>query len=145
MDNPVNLNIGSAITEIPGVSARLEEVMGTAGFCPEAILDTQLAVEEAITNVIVHGYKKAGSEIRISCAVMPDQIEIRITDSAPPFDPLSLPEPDLDSDVNERRIGGLGIYLIRQVMDGFSYRYEGGNNILTLIKKKDRLNTPKDS
>lgn len=136
MDPPVTLKITSEIAEIPGVSARLEELMEASGFAPEAILDTQLAVEEAITNIIVHGYKRPDGGISVICSRVGDAIEIRIVDSAPPFDPLSLPEPDLDSTVSERRIGGLGIYLIRQVMDGFFYRYEDGKNILTLIKKK---------
>ncbi len=136
MEDPVILTIASDIAEIPGVSAKLEELMGAYGFFPEAILDTQLAVEEAITNIIVHGYQRPDGEIQVICSRMSDAIEIRIADSAPPFDPLSLPEPDLDSTVSERRIGGLGIYLIRQVMDGFSYRYEDGKNNLILIKKK---------
>ncbi|PKL64828.1 MAG: ATP-binding protein [Methanomicrobiales archaeon HGW-Methanomicrobiales-3] len=136
MDPPVTLKISSDIAEIPEVSARLEELMEAYGFAPEAILDTQLAVEEAITNIIVHGYKRPDGEIQITCSRVSDAIEIRIADSAPPFDPLSLPEPDLSSTVSERRIGGLGIYLIRRVMDGFFYRYEDGKNILTLIKKK---------
>ena len=136
MEASVVLTIDSVIDEIPVVSDRLEELMSGAGFSPEAVLDTQLAVEEAITNVIVHGYKQEGNEIRIACRVIDGAIEIRITDSAPPFNPLSLPTPDLDSDVNERRIGGLGIYLIRRVMDGVEYAYEGGNNIFTLTKKR---------
>ncbi len=136
MSPPTVLTINSDIAEIHHVSTCLEDLMGAAGFSTEAVLDTQLAVEEAITNVIVHGYKKPGCEIRILCRMTNDAVEIQIRDLAPPFDPLSLPEPDLDSDINERRIGGLGIYLIRQVMDGFSYRYEGGENILTLTKKR---------
>ena len=136
MEAPVVLTIDSIIDEIPVVSERLEELMSGAGFSPEAVLDTQLAVEEAITNVIVHGYQQKGNEIRIACQVIDGAIEIRITDSAPPFNPLSLPTPDLASDVNERRIGGLGIYLIRRVMDGAEYAYEGGKNIFTLTKKR---------
>lgn len=136
MDQPVTLTIRSDIEEIPRVSARLEELMLANGFSSEAVLDTQLAVEEAVTNVIVHGYGGTGGQIRVSCRVSPAMAEIQIIDTAPPFDPLSIPEPDIDGDVDERRIGGLGVYLIRQVMDGFSYHYEGGKNILTLTKKR---------
>jgi anti-sigma regulatory factor (Ser/Thr protein kinase) len=50
---------------------------------------------------------------------------------------LSIPEPDLDSDIEERRVGGLGIYLVRQVMDSISYRYENGKNVLTMEKRRD--------
>jgi len=56
-------------------------------------------------------------------------------DAAPRFDPLSVPEPDLDSDLENRRIGGLGIFLIRQLMDEVSYRYKDWKNILVLIKR----------
>lgn len=137
MDQTFELTIGSDITEIPAVSVRLDGAMKAAGFNKEAILDTQLAVEEAITNVIVHGYKKPGCDISIICRVTLNRAEIQLIDSAPPFNPLSLPEPDIDADVEERQIGGLGIYLLRQVMDEISYRYEDGKNILVLVKQRN--------
>jgi serine/threonine-protein kinase RsbW len=135
-DQSFAMTIESDIAEIPAVSARLEEGMGSCGFSPEEVLDTQLAVEEVITNIIVHGYRGPGSEIHLSGHFTRDRIEIRITDSAPRFDPLSIPEPDLDADIDERRIGGLGIYLVRQVMDNISYRYENGKNVLTMEKRR---------
>jgi anti-sigma regulatory factor (Ser/Thr protein kinase) len=63
-------------------------------------------------------------------------VEVQIEDAAPPFDPLSLPEPDLTVDLEERQVGGLGIFLIRQVMDEIVYRHENGKNILVLVKRK---------
>ena len=137
MDQTFELTIGSDITEIPAVSARLDGAMKTAGFSQEAILDTQLAVEEAITNVIVHGYRRPGCAITVICRVTLHRAEIQLVDSAPPFNPLSLPEPDIEADVEERQIGGLGIYLLRQVMDEISYRYENGKNILVLVKQRN--------
>ena len=136
MDQSFEMTIGSDIEKIPLVSARLEDAMGAYGFSPEEILDTQLAVEEVITNIIIHGYKKTGCEIHLSCRFTGDRIEINVADSAPQFNPLSIPEPELDRDIDERRIGGLGIYLVRQVMDTVSYRYENGRNILTLEKRR---------
>ncbi|MFA5266693.1 MAG: ATP-binding protein [Methanoregula sp.] len=136
MDQSFDMTIGSDISEIPLVSARLEDAMGADGFSPEEILDTQLAVEEVITNIIVHGYKKTGSEIRLSSRFTVHGIVIQVTDSAPEFDPLSLPEPDLGGDIDDRKIGGLGIYLVRQVMDEISYRYENGKNVLTMEKRR---------
>ena len=136
MDQQFGMIIGSDIAEIPEVSAWLEEVMRGSGFTEEAILDTQLAVEEAITNVIVHGYKESGGEVVITCHVNSDRMEVEIADSASRFDPLSMPVPDLDGSIEERRIGGLGVFLIRQVMDGVSYRYENGKNILLMTKNR---------
>jgi len=136
MDQPFEMTIGSDIENIPAVSAKLEGAMKAHGFCTDEILDTQLAVEEAITNVIVHGYKKTGGEIHLSCRVIPDLVRIRISDAAPPFNPLSIPEPERAGNIDQRRIGGLGVFLLRQVMDEISYRYENGRNILTLEKRK---------
>jgi len=136
MDKPVELTIGSDIMEIPSISERLEGEMHTHGFSTEEILDTQLAVEEAITNVIVHGYQKPGGTITVSCHITRNRVEIQISDAAPQFNPLSIPEPELDGAVEERRIGGLGVFLIRQVMDEISYRYEEGKNILILVKMR---------
>jgi serine/threonine-protein kinase RsbW len=136
MDNLFTISIDSDIARIPDVSARLEEAMQAFGFGPEAILDTQLAVEEAITNVIVHGYKGPDGKIGVSCRFLEKSMVVQITDASPRFDPMSIPEPDINADVEERQIGGLGIYLIRRVMDDISYQYENGMNILRLTKNK---------
>ena len=136
MDQSCEITIKSDSTEIPAVSASLEEVMHTHGFSTDDILDTQLAVEEAITNIINHGYKNTIGEIIISCRINLDLTEIRIRDNAPRFDPLSLPEPKLEGTIQDRKIGGLGVFLIRQVMDEISYQYENGQNILVMIKRK---------
>jgi serine/threonine-protein kinase RsbW len=136
MDKTFELIIDSNIEKIPEVSALLGEEMQTFGFGSEEILDTQLAVEEAIINVINHGYKNPGGEIIVSCRISTDCIKVQITDAAPRFDPLSVPEPELDSTLEDRGVGGLGVFLIRRVMDEISYRYENGKNILVLIKRR---------
>jgi serine/threonine-protein kinase RsbW len=136
MDTRFELTIGSDIAEIPAVSDRLEEALLANGFSAEDILDTQLAVEEAITNVILHGYRKPGEPIVVFCHISRNRMEVQVADTAPPFDPLSVPEPDLGGSVEDRSIGGLGVYLIRQVMDDVSYRYENGRNILLLSKRR---------
>ena len=136
MDQLFEVTIKSDSKEIPGVSASLETAMHAQGFGSDDILDTQLAVEEAITNIIDHGYKNEYGEIIISCRININQVEVQIRDTAPRFDPLSLPEPKLDDSIKDRKIGGLGVFLIRQVMDEIVYRYDNGRNILVLIKRK---------
>jgi serine/threonine-protein kinase RsbW len=136
LKDAITCTIESDIHAIPRVSLVLDQAMQAYGFSEEEILDTQLAVEEAITNVIVHGYAKGPGTIVISCHTTRGIAEIQIEDSAPPFNPLSIPEPDISAEIEERQIGGLGVFLIRQVMDEISYRYENGKNILVLVKKK---------
>jgi serine/threonine-protein kinase RsbW len=136
MNQACRLTIRSDFGEIPRVSAALEELMMVHAFNAEEILDTQLAVEEAITNIIMHGYQAGPGDITIACRASSRKIEVRIEDSAAPFNPLSLPDPDLSGRVEDRKIGGLGVFLIRQVMDGMSYRRKNGKNILTMEKRR---------
>ncbi len=136
MKETASLTINADIDEIPKISETLESLMHAHAFSEEDILDTQLAVEEAVTNSIVHGYEGKTGTITVSFEVTRNRAGIRIEDEAVPFDPFSLPEPDLDGNLEERRIGGLGVFLIRQVMDEVSYRHDNGKNILSLIKRK---------
>lgn len=137
MENPLTCTIDADISAIPSVSLALDKTMRAHGFSEEECLDTQLAVEEAVTNVILHGYAEIPGQIQITCHVTPHFAEVQILDSAAPFNPLTIPEPDVTEEIEERQIGGLGIFLIRRVMDEVSYRYDDGHNILVLIKKKN--------
>lgn len=135
-ERSLSLTIASDISEIAKISDALESLMQDHGYSSEDVLDTQLAVEETVTNIIVHGYGSSRGKIVVSCRAGPGAIEIQLEDRAIPFNPLLLPEPDLSQDIGERKIGGLGIFLARQIMDDMQYRFEDGKNILTLIKKK---------
>lgn len=134
METRFDLAIESEVAMVRAVTDRLEEAMQLHGFSSEEILDTQLAVEEAITNVIVHGYGRPGESILVSSRIRSDRAEVCITDTAPRFDPLSVADPDIGEGIDDREIGGLGVFLIRRVMDEVSYRYEGGKNVLVLTK-----------
>jgi serine/threonine-protein kinase RsbW len=136
MERSFELTINADINEIPRVSAALEQVMQVYSFSNEEILDTQLAVEEAVTNIIMHGYEGRAGEIRITCHATRGIIEIQVEDTAPPFNLLSIPDPDFTAGIQDRRLGGLGIFLIRRVMDDVMYRNDKGKNILVLIKRK---------
>jgi serine/threonine-protein kinase RsbW len=135
-DTQVSLTIPADINEIPKVSSELEALMKNHGFPDEDILDTQLAVEEAVTNIVMHGYGNAGGEVAIRFRASQGIVEIQLEDRAIPFNPLTLPEPDLTSDVDDRKIGGLGIFLIRKVMNDIQYRFEDNKNILVMVKRK---------
>jgi anti-sigma regulatory factor (Ser/Thr protein kinase) len=136
MERSFELTFKAEINEIPRVSAALEQVMQVHSFSKEEILDTQLAVEEAVTNIIMHGYEGRAGEIQITCHATRGIIEIQIEDTAPLFNPLSVPDPDCTAGIQDRQLGGLGIFLIRKVMDNVMYRTDQGKNILILIKRK---------
>ena len=96
-----------------------------------------LSVEEAVENVVRYAYDggigwlEAGTSLDHDTLVL--TIELR--DAGMPFNPLEIPDPDITLPANEREIGGLGIYLCKKMMDSISYRYEDGNNVLTMTKK----------
>lgn len=91
-----------------------------------------LAIEEAATNII--SYSSGKGDIEISANKQNDQVVITLKDDGKPFDPTSTVEPDLSVEPKERPIGGLGIFLVRKLMDGISYERKDGFNILTLTK-----------
>jgi anti-sigma regulatory factor (Ser/Thr protein kinase) len=136
MDRSATLVIRADLVEIEKVTTALEIAMRACAFTDDLIRELQLAVEEAIANTIIHGYRGAAGDVAIAICVTPGAVEVRIEDRAPPFDPLGFPEPDRESSLDERRIGGLGIFLIRQAVDEAVYQYAEDKNILLLVKRR---------
>jgi len=103
------------------------------GFEAESLGRIQLAVEEALVNVVVHAYAGSEGDVEICCLrTEPQVLTCEIRDNGPFFDPLSLPQPDLLAGVAERRIGGMGVFLVRKMADQVQYRRENSTNILSL-------------
>ena len=103
------------------------------GFDNKKIYLIRLCSEEALMNVISYAYPDEDGKIEITYNIKEGkQFVIKIIDWGVPFDPLALPEPDIDAPMEDRDIGGLGIYLIRENMDEVDYRRDKDRNILTL-------------
>jgi serine/threonine-protein kinase RsbW len=117
--------------------AFLEQACQEAGLDEEAAFAVRLAGEEACANIINHAYRGvAPGPISMELRCDGAQVELRIEDRAPVFAPEDAPAPDLTSDAETRRMGGLGWHLIRQMMD--EVRHEpraGGGNRLVLVKR----------
>lgn len=115
------------------------EVARQAGFSEKDIYFIQLAADEASTNIIEHAYggEKKG-KIKIECAGSGEELRIVLHDWGKSFDPARVPEPNLRGDLAERKVGGLGMYLMRRLMDDVEYcpSPEGGNT-LTMVKRKE--------
>lgn len=107
------------------------------GFIGERIDRIQLACEEVLVNVINYAYPGKNGDLEIAIESVEKGLKITVADSGIPFDPLSLPMPDINAPMEERRIGGLGIYLMRKIMDEVTYRRENDRNILTMVKYKN--------
>ena len=111
---------------------------GDPGFSKKKISDIQLATEEALLNIFQHAYPgEHKGEVEVTCEMKSDSdLTIHILDTGIPFDILSLSEPDLSCSLPERKIGGLGCYLIRKMTDDVQYHRQGDTNILTLLVRK---------
>ena len=96
--------------------------------------DILIAVEEVFLNISLYAYEPE-EEGTVSLSVTVDgKAVIRFEDSGQPFDPLESEDPDLDSPIMERKIGGLGIHFVKNLMDEVEYEYNDGKNILTISK-----------
>lgn len=117
-----------------------------AGFINEVALDAKmddslaaslnLALEEAVTNVVLYAYPEGTrGSVEITSSLEEGTLTFTISDSGKPFDPTVAPDPDINASVEDRPIGGLGIFLVRNIMDSVHYEYKDGKNILSMTKK----------
>ncbi len=123
---------------IPALLARADEAAVRAGLDSEGRFSVRLAVEELCVNVVKHGYREGpAGELTLRFTVSADGLTVAVADRAPLFDPAGAPPPDLESDWKERRIGGLGVHMVRTVTDGFRHEERpGGGNLVTIEKRR---------
>ncbi|MCF8051711.1 MAG: ATP-binding protein [Desulfobacterales bacterium] len=107
------------------------------GFGPKRILEVELAAEEALVNILTYAYPKGAGDIEIACkGEGGSRLTFAITDFGVAFDPLSFPVPDLLVELAIRRVGGLGVFFVRQMADHIEYQRKGDANVLTLTFTK---------
>lgn len=129
------LTLVNQIDEICKLQEFVEEICEQAGFDMSVTMSLNLALEEAVTNVIDYAYPE-GTEgnVDIVGEISGKQLKFIISDTGQPFDPTAQATADITLGVEERPIGGLGIFLVRQIMDNVIYQRQNGVNKLTLIK-----------
>jgi anti-sigma regulatory factor (Ser/Thr protein kinase) len=102
---------------------------------PELVFNLNLVLEEAVSNVILYAYpKEEHQEIVLTAKISDKSLIFVLTDSGKEFDPTQAPDADVTLSAEEREIGGLGIFLIRQIMNKVEYQRIEGKNVLTLGK-----------
>ena len=130
-----HLTLHNDVQEVPQLASFIDEVAEACGIDMATTMSLNLAMEEAVVNVMSYAYP-AGTvgNVDIDAEFADGQLTFVLSDSGTPFDPTQAGEPDLTLDAEERPIGGLGIFLVRQIMDTIVYRRSDGKNILTLTK-----------
>lgn len=130
------LTISAEIAKLDYVLDFINDSLIAAGCDNNTMLSIDVAAEEVFVNIASYAYGGKDGDAVIETETIDDPRSIRITfkDSGIPYDPLTHKDPDTTLPADERDIGGLGILMVRKMMDKVSYEYSGGMNILTIIK-----------
>ncbi len=114
------------------------EIAREGGFNDKEVYSLQLAADEAATNIIEHAYEGVpDADFDVTCDVRGDTLTITMRDEGRPFNPANVKLPNLKADIYERKIGGLGLYLMRKLMDDVHYiSNPKTGNLLTMTKRR---------
>ena len=128
------------LSEIGNIEPVLDDVLSILnehGIERKIAFKIRLVLEEIIVNVVSYAYGEGKGDVELRCAVEddPKRLSFQIIDSGKPFDPTKVEEPDLDVPIEQRRIGGLGIFIVKSIMDEMVYERQDNQNILTLKKR----------
>jgi anti-sigma regulatory factor (Ser/Thr protein kinase) len=136
MTRLISLTLVNQLSEVAKLSSFVEAFGVAEGLAPEVVYSLNLALDEVVTNVIRYAHEDDGREhpIVVRLALERDVVTAEVEDDGRAFNPLEAPAPDLDGSLDERRIGGLGIFLVRSVMNSVEYRREDGRNVLIMKK-----------
>ncbi len=135
MTETVTLRLANRLSEIPVLAERVEAVAAAHGLPPGVIFKLNLVLDEVLTNVIDYAYQDdQPHEIQVVLAVDGDGVVAEVIDDGRAYDPTATPDPDITLGIEERPIGGLGIFFAKRMMDRVEYRRDGAFNRLLLAK-----------
>ena len=130
-----NILINNNLSEIERLSKAVAELGKKHNLSSEVIYDVRLALEEVVSNIIKYGFEdNYEHQISIEMNLQGETVTIKIKDDGKPFNPLEVKNANLEKPFDEREIGGMGIYIVRQLMDELRYNREKDNNVLLLRK-----------
>ncbi|MGA3328088.1 MAG: ATP-binding protein [Terriglobia bacterium] len=136
MTDQTTLTLKNDISEVERVMSIVAGLCARNSIPPETEYDLNLAMDEMIANVAKHAYPEGGEHLfTVQITLSPEEFMATIEDDGMEFDPTRHPTPDLDAPLEERKQGGLGIHLVRQIMSSVNYQRLAGKNVVTLRKK----------
>jgi serine/threonine-protein kinase RsbW len=133
--------------QLPALTGNLDRLVRIAGkhafslgLSQERVSEIELAVEEVMANVCMYAYPEIVGDLTLNVFVEndPTKLVIEIIDSGVPFNILTAPEPDLDSNLDARSVGGLGVFLAREIADNAEYMRSQGQNVVRLAFNASR-------
>ena len=133
----LNLTFKNDLSELARVAGAIEAHGKAHGWPAKWVLNLNISLDELITNIVSYAYQDSDEhEIRVTLANRNGSLVTVVEDDGIEFDPFTAaPEPDLDASVAERRIGGLGVYFVKTLMDEAIYERLDGRNRITLVQR----------
>ena len=138
MKDMAKITVSATRESIPQVAAFVEGELEKLSCPMKALAQINIAVDELYSNIVNYAYKESGAPGEAIVAVESageNSARVIFEDGGVPYNPLAKPDPDTSLSAEERKIGGLGIFIVKKTMDAMDYKYEAGKNILTIIKK----------
>ena len=132
------LVLTNAGTGLVSALDRLEGHYHAAALSAEAVLDLRLVAEELLTNIAKYAFEAEAGRVELRLTIAGPSVALELRDEGRAFDPLAQPAPDLEAPLETRGPGGLGLVLVRALVDEASYRREGGSNVLRIVKRRCR-------
>ena len=144
-DAGIEISLGNDLREIAGVASTIEEFCAAQAVASQIAYGVSLAIDEVLTNTISYGYDdEEPHRIELIVRLEGELLVVVIVDDSRAFDPSLVSEPDLETPLEERALGGLGLFLVQQMMDGVDYQRRDGCNIVTLTKSTAADETRRD-
>jgi len=135
VNDRLRVTLRSTLSDVARLGRAVEEFTAKHGLPAATCVAVNLALEEVVTNVVVHGYQcRDDQTISVELSLLPGVLVMSVEDGAVPFNPLGVPEPDLAVSLDQRQPGGLGMHLVRQMTDRLEYEHRDGKNRLVMTK-----------
>ena len=139
MTERLTLKVQNRVEELTRISEEVDAMGEREEWSPSLTYRTQLVLEELALNVINYAYDGGDHEFEITLDSDPEQLTIEIVDDGRPFDPTAdAPEPDLDAEVEDRKVGGLGVYLVHTMADEFHYKRDQDKNYVAVVSRRGK-------
>ncbi len=135
------LVLDATLTDMPAILSFVETACLDAQVNPDLLFDLQLAVEEACSNVIEHAYRGRGGQLSVRFETDDSDVIITLQDQGQAFNPERVAAPDTKRPLSKRPVGGLGLHLMRTLMDEVRFTFAPGHNTLVMVKRNAVLST----
>lgn len=136
---PISFELRNRLSELATLCEKMEVVGQALGLSRRCLFEVNLALDELFTNIISYGFQdKSEHFIRVRVSADSDVLTVVLEDDGVAFNPVERIPPDLPCSLDECKVGGLGIHLVKNLMDAVGYERRGGTNILTLKKTIER-------